>query len=129
MGKDCHHTKAIIFNFCIGESHHMPQTVQITINLNINPAPPPPPTPLTVIPNAVTLPDQTVGVPVLNVPVAVVSGGTPPFAQPVLDSASPSPLPPGLTAAIDASGNVTISGTPTASGSGTFVLDVSDSGA
>lgn len=106
----------------------MPQTVQITINLNINPAVPPPPTPLTVIPSAVTLPDQTVGVAVVNVPVAVVSGGTPPFSQPVIDPASPSPLPPGLSAAIDASGNVTISGTPSASGSGTFVLDVSDSG-
>lgn len=124
---ETHHDKHknIVLNFFIGECKHMPQTVKITINLNINPAAP---APLTVNPDAVSLPDETVGVAVSNVPVAQVSGGTPPYTQPVIDPASPSPLPPGLSAAIDASGNVTISGTPSASGSGTFVLDVSDSG-
>lgn len=107
----------------------MPQTVKITINLNINPALPPPPPPLVATPDTVTLPDETVGVAVANVPVAVVSGGTPPFGQPVVDPSSPAPLPPGLSAAIDDSGNVTISGTPTAPGSGTVVLAVADSGA
>lgn len=109
----------------------MPQTVQITITLNINPAvvvPPPPPT-LVATPSAVSLPDETVGVAVSNVPVATISGGTPPFQQPIIDPASPLPLPPGLSAAIDASGNVTLSGTPTSPGSGTFILDVVDSGA
>ena len=107
----------------------MPQTVKITINLNINPAPPPPPSPLIATPDTVTLPDETVGVAVTNVPVATVSGGTPPFQQPVIDPASPAPIPPGLSFGIDASGNVTVSGTPTAPGSGTIVLDVVDSGA
>lgn len=106
----------------------MPQIVQITINLNINPALPPPPPPLVATPNTVTLPDETVGVAVANVPVAVVSGGTPPFSQPVIDPASPAPIPPGLSFATDASGNVTVSGTPTAPGSGTIVLNVADSG-
>lgn len=106
----------------------MPQTVQITVTLNINPSTPPPP-PIVATPSSVTLPDETVGVPVANVPVAVITGGTPPFSQPVLDPASPSAIPPGLSFAVDASGNVTASGTPTAPGSGTFILDVSDSGA
>ncbi len=110
----------------------MPQTVQITVSLNINPAPPPPPPPpppLVASPSSVSLPDETVGVAVSGVPVAVVSGGTPPFQAPVVDPASPNPLPPGLSFDIDASGNVTASGIPEAAGSGTFVLDVSDSGA
>lgn len=102
------------------------QTVKITVNLSINPAAPPS---LVATPDTVSLPDEQVGVSVSNVPVAVISGGTPPYQQPVLDPSSPSPLPPGLSASIDASGNVTISGTPAAAGSGTFVLDVSDSGA
>lgn len=102
------------------------QTVKITVTLNINPPAPPA---LVVSPDTVTLPDETVGTPVSLVPVAQVSGGTPPFTQPVLDPSSPAPLPPGLTAAIDATGLVTVSGTPEAAGSGTFVLAVSDSGA
>jgi hypothetical protein len=110
-----------------GES--MPQTVKITVTLNINPAAPPPPPPLVASPATVSLPDETVGTAVTNVPVATVSGGTPPYQPPVVDPASPNPLPPGLSFAIDGSGNVTVSGTPGAAGSGTFVLDVSDSGA
>lgn len=104
----------------------MPQTVKITVNLNIQPVAPPP---LVATPDTVSLPDETVGVGVTNVPVAVVSGGTPPYAQPVLDPSSPSALPPGLSASIDDSGNVTISGTPQAAGSGTFILNVADAGA
>ncbi len=104
----------------------MPQTVQITVSLTISPVPPPA---LLASPPSVTLPTETVGVAVSAVPVSAISGGTPPYTQPVVDPASPNPLPPGLSAAIDAFGNVTISGTPTAAGSGQFVLDVSDSGA
>lgn len=107
----------------------MPQTVQITVNLNINPAAPPPPPTLVAAPSSVSLPDETVGTAVSGVAVATVSGGTPPYGQPVVDPASPNPLPPGLTFSTDASGNVTVSGTPTNAGSGTFVLDVTDSGA
>lgn len=104
----------------------MPQTVKISVTLNINPSAPPA---LVANPPAATLPDETVGVAVSAVPVAQVSGGTPPYAQPVVDPTSPAPLPPGLSASIDGSGNVTVSGTPTAAGSGTFVLSVADSGA
>lgn len=106
----------------------MPQTVQITVTLTINPAVAPP-LPLVAAPSSASPPAQTVGVAVTAVPVAVVSGGTPPYLQPVIDPASPAPLPPGLTASIDGSGNVTLSGTPTTAGSGTFILDVTDSGA
>lgn len=103
----------------------MPQTVQITINFNISPAAPPP---IVASPSTVSLP-ATVGVSLPSSPIAVISGGTPPFSQPVVDPASPSPLPPGVTASIDASGNVTLSGAPQAEGSGTVILDVTDSGA
>lgn len=98
--------------------------VQITVSLNINPAPPPP---LTVDKSSVSLPDEQVGVDAGPVAVAVVSGGVPPFSV-ALDPSSPSPLPPGLTPAVDAQGNVTLSGVPSAAGSGSFVLAVSDSG-
>ena len=104
----------------------MPQTVQISVTLSINPPAPPA---LVATPPSATLPAETVGVSVSAVPVAVVSGGTAPYQQPVIDPSSPSALPPGLTAAIDDSGNVTISGTPTTAGTGTFILDVSDSSA
>lgn len=101
------------------------QTVQITVTLNINPSAPPP---LSVDNSTVSLPDETVGQTVSNVPVASVTGGTPPYSV-SLDPSSPSPLPPGLSVSVDASGAVTLSGTPGAAGSGTFVLAVSDSGA
>jgi hypothetical protein len=108
--------------------HCMPQTVQITVTLTINPATAPAPPPLVATPSAPTLPAETVGQAVSLVPVAVVTGGTPPYQQPAIDPASPSQLPPGLTAAIDANGNVTVSGTPAAAGTGEFILDVTDSG-
>ena len=103
----------------------MPQTVQITVSFNIVAAAPPPEV---ANPSAVTE-NLTVGTPAPTATVSVVSGGTPPYLQPVVDSASPAQLPPGLTAQIDASGNVTITGTPTLAGTGTVILDVSDSGA
>ena len=102
----------------------MPQTVQITVNFSIaQPAPPP----LVATPSSVSE-SLTVGSAAPSDPVSIISGGTPPFQSPVVDTSSPSPLPPGLSAAIDASGNVTITGTPTAAGVGTVVLAVSDSG-
>jgi hypothetical protein len=121
MGK--HWSKTIILRFKFFWGRHM-QTVRITVTVTINPAPPPA---LVATPSTVTLPDAIVGSPV-TAPVAVVSGGTPPYSTPVIDPTSPSPLPPGLTPAIDANGNVTLVGTPTTPGTGTFVLDVSDSG-
>jgi len=102
----------------------MPQTVQVTINFNIV-APPPPA--LVADPASVDEPLQ-VGVPAPDTPVTKISGGTPPYQQPVVDPSS-NPLPPGLTAAIDDSGNLTISGTPTVAGQGSVLLNISDSGA
>lgn len=104
----------------------MPQTVKITVSLSIAAAPP---SPLVATPDTVSLPAETVGVVVSPTPVALISGGTPPYSQPVVDPSSPNPLPPGLSFAIDAQGNLSVSGTPQAAGSGTFVLDVTDSGA
>ncbi len=114
----------IIIPIYLGEKP-MPQTVQITITFSIAaPAPPP----LVASPTSVT-DSLTVGQAAPSTPVSVVSGGTPPYQQPTVDPSSPNQLPPGLSAAIDASGNVTINGTPTAAGTGTVVLDVVDSGA
>jgi hypothetical protein len=110
----------------------MPQTVQISVTLTINPPAPPPPPALVATPASVTLPDETSGVAVSAVPVAVISGGTPPYLTPVIDPSSPNPLPSGMTVAIDGSGNVTWSGTPPVVSSpvtGTFIVDVTDSGA
>jgi hypothetical protein len=124
-------TREVVINFnphitVIIEDNKMPQTVQISVTLTINPPAPPP---LVASPSSVTLPAETVGMAVSAVPVAQITGGTGPYLAPVIDPASPSALPPGLTAAIDGSGNVTISGTPSVAGTGTFVLDVTDSGA
>lgn len=103
----------------------MPQSVQVTINFNIQPAAPP-----ALVANPASATDSlTVGQAAPATPVSVVSGGTPPYQQPTVDPASPSQLPPGLSAAIDDSGNLTITGTPTAAGTGVVVLNVADSGA
>jgi hypothetical protein len=90
----------------------MPTTTQFQITLTINPA---------VVVTPVTLPAEEVGVAVSDVPVGQ-AGGTGPFTVAV-DPNSPSAIPPGLTPAVDANGNVTISGTPTTAGTGTFWLD------
>jgi hypothetical protein len=103
----------------------MSQSVSVTINFNIaQPAPPP----LVVSPASVTE-SLTVGTPAPSGAIAVVSGGTPPYQQPTVDTASSNPLPPGLTASVDASGNVTLTGTPTTAGTGSVTLDIADSGA
>lgn len=115
----------------------MPQTLQIFVSLTINPAAPPPPPPLVSNPasslaNPIVLPAETSGIAVSGIPVATVSGGQGPLTQPVIDPTSPNPLPSGLTASMDAAGNVTISGTPPAVAApvtGTFVLDISDASA
>lgn len=103
----------------------MPQTVQVVVNFNI--APPAPPQ-LVATP-ATASNSLTVGSPAPTSPVSVISGGTPPYNQPTVDAASANPLPPGLSASVDASGNLTITGTPTVAGSGSVTLDISDSGA
>lgn len=102
----------------------MPQTVQVTINFNIAPAQPP-----ALVATPPTASDSlTVGVPASTAPLSVISGGTLPYKQPVVDPSS-IPLPDGLSASIDANGNLTVTGTPTVAGSGSVTLNVSDSGA
>ena len=88
-------------------------TTQFQVTLTINPG-------VNVVP--VTLPAETVGVPVNAVPVGTAPGAGPFTVS--TDPASPAQIPAGLTAAVDASGNVTISGTPTTAENGTvFWLD------
>jgi hypothetical protein len=121
---DCCRELAEVLDKLFKRIFHMPQTVQITVNFNIAPAPAPPvATPSTVTENL------TVGQAAPTTPVSVVSGGVPPYTQPIVDPQSPNQLPPGLTAAIDGGGNVTITGTPAANaaGAGTVLLDISDS--
>jgi hypothetical protein len=113
------------------ENVTMPQTIQTYVTFTINPAAPPPltETPASSAASPIVLPTMTVGVPVTAVQVTQISGGTAPATQPVVDPGSAAPLPPGLTAAIDSNGNLTVSGTPTVAGTGTVTLDVSDSSA
>lgn len=107
----------------------MPQSIQIFVNLTINQAVQPlSENPPSTAAAPIVLPAETVGVAVSPTPITQISGGTPPFSQPTLDPSSPNPLPPGLTFATDAQGNVTVSGTPAAAGSGPFTLLVTDSG-
>jgi hypothetical protein len=136
MGQECEHEKAIetLIEFLRLLREIMPQSIQIFVSLTINPPAPPPPPPLTESPassaaNPIALPAETVGVAVPSTQITQLQGGTPPYGQPVVDPASPNPLPPGLVFATDAQGNVTVSGVPTNAGSGPFTLVVSDSGA
>ena len=55
-----------------------------------------------------------------------ITGGVPPYSAAV-DPTSPSQLPAGITASIDASNNLILSGTPTQSGTASVVLDAIDS--
>jgi hypothetical protein len=55
-----------------------------------------------------------------------ITGGVPPYTASV-DAASPSQLPPGITASIDPNNNLILSGTPTVAGSASVLLDVVDS--
>jgi hypothetical protein len=81
--------------------------------------------PLTVTP-ATQTENLTVNVSATGTPVAVVSGGVPPYAY-ALDPTS-GPFPPGILFAEDLAGNVTLSGTPTAPFTSTtaVLLDITD---
>lgn len=94
----------------------------VSIVFNIAPAA----NPLVITPNTVTE-NLTVGVAADGTAVGTVSGGTPPYSGPTVDPAS-GPVPPGISFAMDGSGNITLVGTPTASGSSTtpVILDVTD---
>jgi hypothetical protein len=94
--------------------------VQFSASFNVAAAP------LTVTPATQTF-SLTVGTAVPTAPVAVVSGGVPPYSY-ALDAAS-GPLPTGVTFSEDGSGNISLTGTPTVAGSSTtpVLLDITDS--
>lgn len=94
--------------------------VQLTVTFNIAPAV----QPLAETTTAVTV-NGTSGVALSGNSGDVISGGVPPYTVTV-DAASPSQLPPGVTASVDGSGNVVFSGTPTTAGTGTVLLDITD---
>ena len=89
--------------------------ISFTVNITINPAP----QPLAAVADPLNLTGQ-VGVTFSAALASNVQGGTPPYTL----SASGTP-PAGLS--IDGSGN--ISGTPTAAGTSTLSVSVTDSGA
>ena len=93
------------------DSSTPPQTATATLTLVIAPAPPPP-----LLLTTTALPEGQVGVPYDFT--CAASGGTPPY------SFTATGLAPGLTI----TGNGIISGTPTAVGTDTVVLTVTDSG-
>jgi hypothetical protein len=99
--------------------------VQLSVNFTVNnPAPPP----LSVTPAAANE-NLTVGQAADGIPVASVSGGTPPYTY-AMDPNS-AQLPPGVSFAEDGNGNITLAGTPTAAGTSTapVLLDITDSAA
>lgn len=97
--------------------------VQLSVSFTVNPGAPPP-NPLTVTPSSASE-TLTVGSPADGTAVAVVSGGTAPYSY-TLDSSS-GPLPPGIQFAEDSAGNITLAGTPTSQGTGSVLLNITDS--
>jgi hypothetical protein len=97
---------------------HMSQ-VQLTVSFNVVAAA----APLTVTPASATE-NLTVGVAADGTAVASVTGGVAPYTY-ALDPAS-GPLPAGITFDEDGSGNITLAGTPTAAGTSSVILDITD---
>lgn len=96
--------------------------VQFTLTLTISP-PPPPPLAESASSGSATLQQGVAG----SVVLANISGGVPPYSASV-DASSPNPLPDGLSASIDSSNNLIVSGIPTvAGGPAPVLLDVVDS--
>lgn len=117
----CELGKAVYEILKILKELHMSE-VTLTINFNVtNPT-----NPLTVTPASETE-NLVVGQPVSSAPIAVVSGGVPPYAYAV-DPTSGA-LPPGVTVVEDLNGNISLSGTPTTAGQSTapYILDITDS--
>jgi hypothetical protein len=123
--------KPFKFQFCLEGEIMSEQSVTFTVTVKPST---PPPKPLTLTTSAgdnpvdpVALPDETVGVEI-NDPVCVVSGGTAPYNFDVPTGS----IPPGtqLMSTVSADGSseaISLQGTPTAEGSGSFVLHVTDS--
>lgn len=96
--------------------------IQFKVTITIAPPPPPPLAEGASSGNAAFV-EGVAGSAIL----APITGGVPPYVASV-DAASPNPLPPGLTAGIDASNNLIVSGTPTTQGGpAPVLLDVVDS--
>jgi hypothetical protein len=108
--------------FLLGEE--IMAQVQFSVVITVAPATPPP-TPLTEGATSGTA-AFTQGVPG-SVTLTPITGGVSPYLPPTVDSTSPSQLPPGITASLDANNNLILSGTPTVSGTATVLLDVNDS--
>src|SRR3977135_1042525 len=96
-------------------------TVQLSVSFTVSS----PANPLVVTPPSENE-ALVVGVPVPTTPIAVVSGGTPPYTYAV-DPAS-GPLPDGVSLSEDGAGNISLSGTPTTAGTSTtpFLLNITD---
>jgi len=98
--------------------------VQFTVAITVAGSTTPPPAPLAEgAPSGSA--QFTVGVQASSI-LTPITGGVPPYTVNV-DPASPSPLPPGIVAGIDPNNNLILSGTATAAGSGSVLLDVVDS--
>lgn len=95
--------------------------VQLVVTFNIAPAP----QPLAETQTSATVNAQA-GTAFSSGSVDVVSGGVPPYSLSV-DAASAAQLPPGVSMAIDANGNVSFSGTPSVAGTGVVTIDITDS--
>ena len=94
--------------------------VELVIAFTVSNAPPPP---LQVTPQSV--PESlVVGQPIPSTVIAVVSGGTAPYTYAIDPSSQP--LPAGLSITEDGNGNISLSGTPTATGTANFILDITD---
>jgi hypothetical protein len=108
--------------FLLGEE--IMSQVQFSVVITVTPSTPPPP-PLTEgAPSGTATFAQGVQ---SSVVLTSITGGVAPLVAPVVDPTSPSQLPPGITASLDASNNLILSGTPTVSGTATVLLNVNDS--
>jgi len=106
--------------FHISKEHHIMAEVELVIAFTVSNAPPPP---LQVTPQSV--PESlVVGQPIPSTVIAVVSGGTAPYTYAIDPSSQP--LPAGLSITEDGNGNISLSGTPTATGTANFILDITD---
>jgi hypothetical protein len=110
-----------LFEAVLGEQ--IMSQAQFTLTLTINPVTPPPNPVVLGSPSGSDTETQGAQFTTILTP---VTGGVPPYTASV-DAASPNPLPPGVSAGIDASNNLIITGAAAGPGTGTVLLDVVDS--